>query len=90
MAGPAKSTRSRKKVKKHVTQGDAHIHASFNNTIITFTDRQGNTLCWATSGGSDLPRIAMAPSNSTTSPMTMMGDVFFPWLNLMKSRPCGL
>jgi len=30
----------------------AHINASFNNTIITITDRQGNTLCWATSGGS--------------------------------------
>ena len=52
MPGPAKSARSRKKVKKHITQGDVHIHASFNNTIITFTDRQGNTLCWATSGGS--------------------------------------
>ena len=29
-----------------------HVHASFNNTIVTFTDRQGNALCWATSGGS--------------------------------------
>ena len=32
--------------------GQAHIHASFNNTIITITDRQGNTLSWATAGGS--------------------------------------
>jgi small subunit ribosomal protein S11 len=32
--------------------GIAHIHASFNNTIVTITDRQGNTLAWATSGGS--------------------------------------
>lgn len=46
------SGRSRKKVKKVVTDGVAHIHASFNNTIITITDRQGNTLAWATSGGS--------------------------------------
>lgn len=46
------STRTRKKVKKNVVDGVAHIHASFNNTIITITDRQGNTLCWATSGGS--------------------------------------
>jgi small subunit ribosomal protein S11 len=45
-------TRTRKKVKKVVTDGVAHVHASFNNTIITITDRQGNTLCWATSGGS--------------------------------------
>mgnify|MGYP003572712785 FL=1 len=45
-------TRTRKKVKKVVTDGIAHVHASFNNTIITITDRQGNALCWATSGGS--------------------------------------
>ena len=45
-------TRTRKKVKKVVTDGVAHVHASFNNTIITITDRQGNALCWATSGGS--------------------------------------
>jgi small subunit ribosomal protein S11 len=44
--------RSRKKVKKNVTDGIAHVHASFNNTIITITDRQGNALGWATAGGS--------------------------------------
>jgi small subunit ribosomal protein S11 len=44
--------RTRKKVKKNVVDGIAHIHASFNNTIVTITDRQGNTLAWATSGGS--------------------------------------
>ena len=43
---------TKKKVKKTVTDGVAHIQASFNNTIITITDRQGNTLSWATSGGS--------------------------------------
>lgn len=43
---------TRKKVKKTVIDGIAHIHASFNNTIVTITDRQGNTLSWATSGGS--------------------------------------
>lgn len=46
------STRTRKKVKKNVVDGIAHIHASFNNTIITITDRQGNALCWTTAGGS--------------------------------------
>lgn len=44
--------RVRKKVKKNVVDGVAHIHASFNNTIVTITDRQGNALGWATSGGS--------------------------------------
>ena len=44
-------TKVRKKVKKNVAEGIAHVHASFNNTIITITDRQGNALCWATSGG---------------------------------------
>jgi small subunit ribosomal protein S11 len=42
----------RKKVKKDVADGIAHIHASFNNTIIMITDRQGNALAWATAGGS--------------------------------------
>ncbi|MGQ0512714.1 MAG: 30S ribosomal protein S11 [Betaproteobacteria bacterium] len=44
------AARARKKVKKNVAEGIAHIHASFNNTIVTITDRQGNTLSWATSG----------------------------------------
>jgi len=43
--------RARKKVRKNVTDAVAHIHASFNNTIITITDRQGNALSWASSGG---------------------------------------
>lgn len=50
MAGPSKSTK--KKVKKNVAEGIAHVHASFNNTIITISDRQGNVLSWATCGGS--------------------------------------
>lgn len=50
MAKP--NVRARKRVKKSVADGVAHIHASFNNTIITITDRQGNTLAWASAGGS--------------------------------------
>lgn len=46
------ASRTRKRVKKNVVDGVAHVHASFNNTIITITDRQGNTLAWATAGGS--------------------------------------
>ncbi len=52
MVKPKAAARTRKKVKKNVVDGVAHVHASFNNTIITITDRQGNTLAWATSGGS--------------------------------------
>ena len=44
-------SRVRKKVKKNVAEGIAHIHASFNNTIVTITDRQGNARAWSTSGG---------------------------------------
>jgi small subunit ribosomal protein S11 len=49
MASPA---RTRKRIKKEVADGIVHVHASFNNTIITITDRKGNALSWATSGGS--------------------------------------
>ena len=42
----------KKKVIRVVVDGVAHVHASFNNTIITISDRQGNALCWATAGGS--------------------------------------
>ncbi len=48
----AKGSRTRKKVKRDISDGIAHVHASFNNTIVTITDRQGNALCWATAGGS--------------------------------------
>ena len=51
MARNQASSRAKKKIRKNVTDAIAHIHASFNNTIITITDRQGNALCWATSGG---------------------------------------
>ncbi|MGD9982755.1 MAG: 30S ribosomal protein S11 [Porticoccaceae bacterium] len=42
----------KKKIKRTVVDGVAHVHASFNNTIVTITDRQGNALVWTTSGGS--------------------------------------
>jgi small subunit ribosomal protein S11 len=42
----------KKKIRRTVVDGVAHIHASFNNTIVTISDRQGNALAWATSGGS--------------------------------------
>ncbi len=45
-------TRTKRKVRRTVTDGVAHVHASFNNTVITITDRQGNALSWATAGAS--------------------------------------
>tara|TARA_B100001123_G_scaffold371311_1_gene434396 strand:- start:2714 stop:3091 length:378 start_codon:yes stop_codon:yes gene_type:complete len=43
--------KSSKKTTKKVSEGIAHIHASFNNTLINVTDKQGNTLAWASAGG---------------------------------------
>jgi small subunit ribosomal protein S11 len=52
-AAPAAGPKVKKsKSKKVVVDAICHVHASFNNTVVTITDRQGNTLCWATSGGS--------------------------------------
>ena len=52
MAKVQSKKRTKAKVRKNILEGVAHIHATFNNTIITITDRQGNALSWATSGGS--------------------------------------
>ena len=57
MANPAQTTgtaaagKVKKRVKKNVAEGIAHIQASFNNTIVTISDRQGNVLAWSTAGG---------------------------------------
>lgn len=45
------AVRTRKRARRNVSEAVACVHASFNNTIITITDRQGNTLAWATAGG---------------------------------------
>ncbi len=77
----------RKKVKKTIVDGVAHIHASFNNTIITVTDRQGNTVAWSTAGGSGFrgsrkstPFAAQVAAEKLTSTMQDVGmlnlDVF--------------
>jgi small subunit ribosomal protein S11 len=49
----AKNTKkvTKKRVKKNINRGQAHIQASFNNTIVTLTDAQGNALSWASAGG---------------------------------------
>ncbi len=48
-----KQKKRKVKVKRTVSIGVAHIHATFNNTIITITDKQGNVLCWSTAGKMD-------------------------------------
>lgn len=50
MADKRKSV-SKKKVKKNISTGAAHIQSSFNNTIVTMTDSQGNVISWASAGG---------------------------------------
>ena len=52
MVKAKQKTKVRKKAKRTISEGIAHIYASFNNTIVTISDRMGNTLTWATSGGS--------------------------------------
>ena len=54
MAGKAsakKTASSKRKVRKNVEHGQAHIQSSFNNTIVTLTDANGNALSWASAGG---------------------------------------
>ncbi|MDD3946947.1 MAG: 30S ribosomal protein S11 [Clostridia bacterium] len=50
MAAIRRSAIKRRKDNKHVEKGQAHIHASFNNTIVTISDMQGNVISWSSSG----------------------------------------
>ena len=45
------NSKSKRKEKKHVESGAAHIRSTFNNTIVTITDSNGNTIAWASAGG---------------------------------------
>jgi len=54
----AKPRRTGKKERKNIPVGVAHILASFNNTIVTFTDQKGNVVSWATSGGAGFQGLA--------------------------------
>ncbi|MGN5480094.1 30S ribosomal protein S11 [Cupriavidus basilensis] len=75
--GPNNAARARKKVKKNVADGIAHVHASFSNTIITITDRQGNALSWATAGGQ-----GRQGSSRKSTPFAAQGCC-------RERRPCG-
>jgi small subunit ribosomal protein S11 len=50
MAKPATGSRPRRKERKNITSGVAHVAATFNNTMITITDAQGNTIAWSSAG----------------------------------------
>jgi small subunit ribosomal protein S11 len=51
MAKPTTARRPRKRDRKNVSSGVVHIKSSFNNTIVTITDHEGNVIAWASSGG---------------------------------------
>ena len=50
MASPKKTVTRKRKVKKNVARGVAHIHSTFNNTIVTITDEHGNAIAWSSAG----------------------------------------
>ena len=52
MAKPATPTRTRKKERKNISSGVAHVAATFNNTVVTITDAQGNAIAWSSAGSS--------------------------------------
>ncbi|TCT14092.1 SSU ribosomal protein S11P [Natranaerovirga pectinivora] len=51
MAKKVSKRATKKRVKKNIDRGQAHIQSTFNNTIVTLTDTQGNALSWASAGG---------------------------------------
>ena len=51
MAAPKKKVRTRRRERKNIEKGQVHISSSFNNTMVTCTDTQGNALSWASAGG---------------------------------------
>ena len=55
-ANVKKTTGIRRRERKNIDKGSAHIHSSFNNTIVSITDTQGNVISWASAGGKDLKR----------------------------------
>jgi hypothetical protein len=72
----------KKKVKKHVVDAIAHIHASFNNTIITITDRQGNALSWASTSAS---RILTSVSVGQARVASLQCARLMPWVFVFKT-----
>ena len=67
--------KTKKKVKRTVTDGVAHVHASFNNTIITISDRQGNALAWTTAGSSGFRGSRKSTPFAAQVAATRVGEV---------------
>ena len=68
----ARETIVRKKDRKNLSSGTAHIHASFNNTIVTITDDQGNTIAWSPAGSKgSRARARRRPTQPTSQPRAM-------------------
>ena len=60
MAPPRNRGRTRRRVKKNIAIGQAHIKTSFNNTIVTLTDREGNVIVWESAGSAGFKEIGRA------------------------------
>jgi len=85
----AKQTaKGKKKVKKVIVDGIAHVHASFNNTIITITDRQGNALSWATSGGSGFRGSRKSTPFAAQVAAGDRGDLDLDWYGSLSPSCC--
>jgi small subunit ribosomal protein S11 len=52
-----KQTRGKKRVRKNIAKGVAHVHSTFNNTIVTITDEHGNVLTWSSAGALPIKKI---------------------------------
>ena len=78
MAKTTKKTTTKRRVKKNVEHGQAHIQSSFNNTIVTLTDSEGNALSWASAGGlgfrgSSTPYAAQMAAETATKAALIHG-----------------
>jgi small subunit ribosomal protein S11 len=60
----------KKREKKNITSGVAHVNASFNNTMITITDAQGNTIAWSSSGTKGFTQPRWLPKTPPRRPWT--------------------
>ena len=60
-AAKGKKVRTRRKERKNIEKGQVHISSSFNNTMVTITDTQGNAISWASAGGMGFRAAARAP-----------------------------
>src|ERR1700750_2218307 len=61
MPAPRRPQRGRRKPKKNIPIGQAHIKTSFNNTIVSLTDREGNVIAWESAGGAGVKGSRNAP-----------------------------